>query len=46
LNAALQLESSAAGSNNQQLDVKHLNAALQLESSQPETTNSSLKSSI
>jgi hypothetical protein len=33
LNAALQLESSAAGNNIQQIEVKHLNAALQLESS-------------
>ncbi len=38
MNAALQLESSVAGSNNQQLEVKHLNAALQLE-----TTISSFK---
>jgi hypothetical protein len=36
----------AAGSNNQQLEVKYLNAALQLDSSQVEATISSLKSSI
>jgi hypothetical protein len=46
LKAALQLESSAAGNNNQQLEVKHLNAALLLESLQLEATISSLKSSI